>query len=161
MGAILSLIPPRDLFYGALIALIIGFFSWGVVHERHIGAAQVQAEVQHTADVARAKDLSIQAAEEKAAAASGVIYEKAVAIPPVADLGVDCVRHNPVRRGPVPQAAGGITPGTAQGSDRGTGHAYDPSGAILTRARRADAQIKYLQQRLNTLEAAMTEREDK
>ena len=52
-------------------------------------------------------------------------------------------------------AAGAATAASQPSANGGSGLTFDPSGALLTRAREADAQITYLQARIRELEAEM------
>ena len=148
MGALLSLIPGRVWLYGALAAVLLGLG----IHYKHL-----ENEVHNTAVVAKAAIATVKkddATAQSTEIQSALIFKQAVSIPAVGDIGVECVRH---AGGSALPAANAVT-GTSTGkpaSDRGAGPAYDPTGAALTRANAADAQIAYLQRRVKELETQM------
>ena len=149
MTAILSLISPKAVFYGIIVSLLLAFG----VHYKHL-SEQVQAEKQAAAAaqvLVKKDDAAAQSTETE----NAIIYKQAVAIPPVGDLGIECVRH-PASGGALPTPD--TKPGAAareQPANSGAGPGYDPSGAALARAAAADAQIKYLQGRVHELETQM------
>lgn len=142
--ALLKLIPLKDWLYGALIAIIlaVGTTAWikHDIHERAIGAAQVEKKdlALHNAAVALNK-ASENLAEIKEIQI-GRTYEKII-LRPVPDApGLVC--HN---------SAPAVEPKSADGGpeDHGTsgqlpGGGFNPSGAILTLLRDDDAQINAL-----------------
>ena len=149
MLSLLSLIPGKDWFYGALLAAA-GLFC---LHIYHAGEAKVAAEVTHTAEVAKAKDAALEAQAQSTETQSALIYKQVVALPAVPDVGVVCKRT-----GGSPLSAADGKPGAGAGkqsADSGSGQSFDPSGAILTRSAQADAQIAYLQRRIKELETIM------
>lgn len=156
MTALLALIPARIWLYLGLAAVFAGAFGWYTVHERHI---------EHVKDIAAAtavvnKDNAIVAADDASAKTSEaqnvLIYKQAVSIPAVADIGIVCQRAP----GSIPLPAADSVTSAAAGNataDGGKGPSFDPTGAALTRARNADAQIVYLQRRVAELEKQMNE----
>jgi hypothetical protein len=151
MLALLKLIPLKDWFYCTVICALLGGFVTYTIHERHIGEARIIAADTRAALVAQAKDKAIEAAAQDASNAIGVVYEKAVAIPSVADLGVVC--HAPARsqlsQAPVNQS------GATDSANSPVGPPYDPTGPALTVGRNADSQIRALQDQLKVLVDAM------
>ena len=147
ISAILALLPSKDWFYGAIIATAIGGFTWYTIHERDAGEAAVRAADQRTAMVAQAKDLAIEAAANTQSSSTSLIYEKAVAIPAVADLGIVC---NSPGGSAMPKAAGD-QPKDPDPAVVGSVRSFDPSGDILTLLRNDDAQINALIDTVNTL----------
>jgi hypothetical protein len=155
MIALLGLISTKDWVYlGVILSLLVGAGAY-TVHERHVGEAKIVAADRRAALVAQAKDKAIEVAETNALTNAGAVYEKAVTIPPVGDLGLECVRNIAPSRGQVSAPAGGAAPGATQTVDGGSGSTFDPSGELLTRARQADAQITYLQSEIAALRKAM------
>jgi len=156
MTALLALIPSRAYLYGGIVLVLALAFGGYTIHER---------SVQHAKDVAAAakvvaKDNAAVAADDAHAqtteAQIALIYKQAVSIPSVGDIGLVCQR--PARSVPLPAAGtvAAISTGNGQ-ADSGSGHAFDPSGPILTRAAAADAQIRYLQGRIAELEKQMND----
>jgi len=142
--------------YGAIILVCSLLFGGYTLHERH---------VQHAKDVAAAevvvkKDNAIVAADDAHAQTtetqSALIFKQVVQVPAVADIGVVCQRT--ARSVPLP-ATGPVAAAPA-GNDTavsGVGPEFDPTGAALTRAREADAEIAYLQRRVAELEKQMND----
>jgi hypothetical protein len=148
MLALLKLIPWKDVAY---VAVILGLVGW-IFHkgEAHVEAADTKVAIAAQNDVKRI-DIAAQTTESQ----NAIIFEKAVAIPAVGDIGDECVRVAP--SGGVVSAANTGKGAAASDStvNTGGGSAFDPSGAVLTRAAQADAQITYLQGRIRELESQM------
>lgn len=147
MTALLSLISPRVVFYGILASLLLAFG----LHYRNLDHQAQQAKVVAIAaqnDVKRI-DIAAQTTETQ----SALIYKEIVRIPDVPDIGVVC-RNTSRSALPTPDAVPGTTIGKPA-PDSTVGPEYDPSGAALTRAKAADAQIAYLQRRVHELETQM------
>lgn len=151
MGAILAGIGIKDYCYAAVIAAVIGAFTWYTIHERNIGADEALAPVAviaHKAEVQVAVGTAIAKSTEKD---NGIDYVTALAAPAVPDTGLVC--HSGAGSREVPQADASSAPGAdRQAPDSG---GFDPSGPVLTDARDADAQIAYLQGRVIELESQM------
>lgn len=151
MLALLKLIPIKDYFYGAVILALLALLAYVYRHgEIHI--EKLDAKV---ATAAEKKSAVSEATADAQESSNAIIYKQAVSVPAVGDLGVECVRHSTssgVVSAPVAGTAAAAGVATV---NAGSGSAYDPSGAILTRARAADAQIAYLQARVRELEAEM------
>lgn len=145
MNVLSDIINPYRIYLeaGALAAALAIF---GMYHHH------VVVEGEHIQQVA---DARVQAAAIKQAAAEAqaaqtketVIhetFEKAVSIPAVGDIGVECVR-----RGASPSMSGpsGSNTGAAGAVQRGGANpqSFDPSGKLLTIGRNADAKIRALQ----------------
>lgn len=148
MLAFLKLIPWKDVAY---LAVILGLVGWLY----HKGEAHVEAQDKKVAIAAQTQVNRVATAAQITESQSAIIYKQAVVIPAVGDIGDECVRKPP-SGSVVPSArpvAGAAVGNTA--ADSGAGRSFDPSGALLTRARQADAQITYLQARIRELEAEM------
>lgn len=147
--------PIKLYSYLAVALLLAGLFGGYTLHERN---------VQHTKDVAAAAKIvkkanAIVAADESHAQTtetqSVLIYKQAVSIPAVADIGIVCQRTAP-HSVPLPAAdTVKSAPVRDDAANRGSGPSYDPTGAALTRAHEADAEIAYLQRRVAELEKQM------
>jgi cell division protein FtsB len=151
MLALLKLVPIRDYFYGvvilALLALLAYVYRHGEIHVEKLDA-KVAAVAEKKSAVS---EVSAKAQENT----NAIIYKQAVSVPAVGDLGVECVRHTS-GSGVVPASITGAAASAGVATvNSGSGHTFDPSGAILTRAHDADAQIAYLQARVKELEAEM------
>jgi hypothetical protein len=155
MSALLALIPSRVWLVGGAFAALMLVIGWYTLHERH---------VEHAKDVAAAavvakKDNAMVAADDTHAQTTetqnATTYTQAVAAPAVRNLGVVCQRAA-ARSVPLPAASTVETAGARDAAPVGrSGPSEDISGAILTRAHDADAQISYLQGRVAELEAQM------
>jgi hypothetical protein len=151
---LLKLVPSKAYVIG------FGFFllGCGILYERvHLideGEAKVTAADKRTALVALAKDKTIESLAQAQETQSAEVYKQVVSIPDVGDIGVVCVRHAPASS-KLPAPTGGPVPGVTVATDSGSGLAYDPTGAALTRGRDADAQITKLQARISELETMM------
>jgi hypothetical protein len=148
--------PIKLYSYLAVILLAAGLFGGYTLHERH---------VQHAKDIAAAarvvaKDNAIVAADDSHAQTTetqnALIYKQVVSIPAVADIGLVCERA--AGSVPLPSAdAVATAPTRDDAAQRGVRPSYNPSGAILTRARDADAEIAYLQRRVAELKKQMND----
>lgn len=145
------MIPAKDYVYGAVIVALLAAFGAYTVHERHEGAAHIAAADAKAATAEAAKNQAITDAAQAASNQVIQTYEKAVAIPPVADLGLMC--KSPGSR-ELPQAPGDSGRADAAAA-RTDGPSYDPSGAALTIGRDADAKIVALQDEIHALVSAM------
>jgi hypothetical protein len=159
MLALFALIPARVYEYAAIILVCALAFAGYTHHERSIEHAkdlQAAAAAVTKANAVVQKDDATAATEEST---NATVYERAVSIPAIGDLGIDCVRHAaPARSVPLPTTDTGAAPGSGnQVADSGIGPAYDPTGAALTRGVDADAQIIYLQGRIRELEQQMND----
>jgi hypothetical protein len=144
---ILSGFTIKDALYGAVI-LALGIFLW------HYHTLQNEVD---TAKVVAASAKQVVQVDQSAAKATETrnadVVKQAVSAPPVANLGVVCERAG---GGQVPAANPvAAAPTREQPADGPVGPAFDPSGALLTRAALADAQISYLQARIHELETEM------
>jgi hypothetical protein len=147
MLALLKLIPFRDYIYGAIIATLLVLI--GICKHDHTVVQEIKQVGAAAEKVVKADD----AVAEKTETQSALIYKEIVRIPDVPDVGIVC-RDTGSGALPAPSTVAGAVAGE-QPPDRGVGPEYDPSGAALTRARAADAQIAYLQRRVHELEAQM------
>ena len=146
---VLNLIPGKVWFYGVIVVVLLGFG----IHYKHL-ENQVR-EAKTVAAAAQADVKKVDATAQSTETQSAIIFKQATTIPAIGDIGVECVRK---RAGgsplPAPDAKSGATTGSPA-DDSGVRSAFDPSGAILTRAHEADAQIAYLQRRVKELETQM------
>ena len=161
MGALLALVPLKDWVYcGAIVALLTGFGLY-THHERTIGANEALAPVAviaHKAEIKVAVGTAVAQSTEKD---NGSEYLQAVANPPPASVGIVC--HRDAGSSDVPQA-GAVQPATvgepaidsSGGRESRAAGYYDPSGEVIERAIKADAQITYLQGRVKELETQMS-----
>lgn len=136
-----ALNPIERYVWGAALAIVIGF---GIYEHHHLiveGEQKIeQAEAAH-AKIVAAKDQQIQAAEQLAASKVGEVYEKAVSIPAVGDIGLVC--KSPAAASNHSTSADVGPKDVATVASR-TDDVFDPSGALLTDSRDADAQIAAL-----------------
>jgi hypothetical protein len=137
----------KDALYGIVI-VALGVFLWhyhslqNAVDTAKVVAASAKQVVQ--VDQSAAKSTETQ---------NALIYKQAIAIPAIADLGLVCQRASGSQvPAPNPVAAAPIGERPADGP---VGPPYDPSGAVESRGRAADAQIIYLQTRVHELETEM------
>lgn len=152
ISTILSAIGIKDYLYAGLAALLLSAGIYGVHHERTIGAAKVEAKDS----ALRAASVALNKASEQLADIKelniGKVYEKYISLPPVADAGLVC--HGPAAATVQPQASGDRPelngPPTPRADD-----VFDPSGALLTDSRDADAQINGLIDTVLNLEAEL------
>lgn len=149
MPALLKLIPLRGWIYAAIA---LALFSFGL-HYRAMEKQLAQVKVVATQAAVVVKTDEKQAATQEVQ--NAIVYTQAVHLPDVPDLGLKCLRDTP-SRSPLP-AANPVSPASPRvdAPVSGAGLEYDPSGAALTRARQADAQIAYLQARIKELEKEM------
>ena len=148
MLALLKLIPFKDYLWAALL-LVVGCFA---LHYR-----SMEHQIQQTAVVAKAAQADVKKVDAQAQTTetqNAIIYEKAVAIPAIADIGLSCVRHTSGGQVPPAVAVQGASSGD-HAADSEQGPPYDPSGSVLTRGAQADAEIAYLQARIAELEKQM------
>lgn len=135
-----------------VIAALLALFFGGVWLYRH-GEHRIEAQDARITKAAQETDKRVAAAAQVTETQSAIIYKQAVAIPAVADIGIVC--HAPSRSVVPPAVPGAAATTNNATADGGSGPTFDPSGAILTRAAQADAQIEYLQRRIKELETEM------
>lgn len=149
MLAFLKLIPFRDYVYAVIIAALLVFV--GICKHDHTVVKEVKQVGTAAEKVVKADD----AVAEKSETQSALIYKQIVRIPDVPDIGIVC-EHAGSGSLPASDTVAGASAGERP-ADSGDGHPYDPSGAALTRAKAADAQIAYLQRRVKELEKQMND----
>lgn len=157
MGALFSLIPGKDLFYGVLILGVLCLLSYEVHYLKAEGAArQVAADTKLAAEVT-AHNTDLQTAAAKASAALEDQYETDIAATPAAPVPhVLCNRVAPGRN-VVPQAAGRSPDPSAytgpgiQTPSNGGADSIDVGPPLTVAGKNADAQIKALQADVQTL----------
>jgi hypothetical protein len=145
------MISPKEwLVLIALIALSVG----GAWLYRH-GEQHIEAQDAKLAAIDQRKVAVVETTAKDTESHNDVLYKQTVSAPAVASVGIKCVRNAPSAVSlPAPNTGSGTAVGVGA-SDSGSGPTYDPSGPALTRARQADAQIKYLQARVHELESEM------
>ncbi len=140
MLALLKLIPGKDIFYGVLIAALLAGFGWYTVHERHIGAAKVEAKDLALRKAATALNVAAEHLAEIKEIQIGRTYEKIIlrSVPDAPGL----VCHN---------SAPAVEPKSADAGPEDHGAAtplpdggFNPSGGLLTLLRDSDAQVDAL-----------------
>jgi hypothetical protein len=149
--ALLKLLSPKEwLVVVAIIALGVGG-AW-IYHD---GEQHRAAQDAKLAAIDAKKVTAVETTAKDTESHNDTLYRQTVSAPAVASVGIKCVR-NATSAVSLPAADTGTRAATGQSSsDSGSGPTYDPSGAALTRAREADAQIKYLQARVRELEFEM------
>jgi hypothetical protein len=146
MTALFSFIFSKDGIYTAAL-LAIGLFLW----HYHTLDDDVKA-MKAAAAVAQKTVKTDQSTAQNTETQNALIYKQAVAIPPIGDIGLVC-QHTGGSK--VPPSSPTTASGPGQTVDSGVGPSYDPSGAILTRGREADAEIAYWRARAKEDEAEM------
>jgi hypothetical protein len=144
--------PIKGYLAAAGLVAVLGAFGWYTYHERSVEHAKDIAAEQRVALVAQAKDAKIEQLEEASLTPIENTYHAKIDAAPVADSGIVC--HNTVRPGAVPSSASN-RPGALSAPNSTEGPTYDPSGAVDTRGRDADAEIVALQGVVKTLVTAM------
>lgn len=153
--ALFKLIPGKVYLYAGIVVAVLVWFHVHNVNERNAGADAALEPVKVLAQKAQIQVATGTAVAQTTETDNGKAYLEAVASPPPAPLRIVC--YNPrASSSELPEAVavtatrlGGSTPNS------GDGPGYDPSGAALERARKADAEIKYLQGRVHELETQM------
>ena len=127
MGALLALIPGKDLAYGsAIIALLIGF-GWYTIHERNLGAAHEIAALKASSDKLIAQTAKQTADLQARANMAEQAYEKEHLLVVNQPVPVVRVCHN-ANSGSVVSNAGPTKPGN-EGSSTAPGSVQPmPSG---------------------------------
>ena len=149
MLALLKLLSPKEWLVAAGFIAILGGLGWVY----HRGEQHVEAQDAKLAALDQHKIATAEAAANTTESQNALIWKQAVSVPAVSDLGIVCKSAS---SSVVPQAnkGTGATAGDAANIS-GEGPTFDPSGALLTRAAQADAQITYLQNRVRELETLM------
>jgi hypothetical protein len=155
MPAFLAAISVKDWLYALAFILLVCGFAYEREHLIHEGAQRAAVADAKLAAAVLAKNKAIEGAAQAASNQIGVIYEKAVAVPPVGDLGVVC--HAP-RSNRVPEAAASGPVAAGAAPVVGDGATYDPTGPALTVGRDDDALIRALQDEVRALLDAMNGR---
>lgn len=151
--AFLKLIPLKDWLKIGAVAAVLGWFTYFVVHERHVAVDEALAPIKVLAQKAQQQVAIGTAVAQTTEESNGKSYDAAVARPAQHPLGIVCV--NPSRSA-VPQADGVLTPGIGElPADLSAGQQFDPSGPVLDNDAHAEAQIIYLQGRIHELETQM------
>jgi hypothetical protein len=154
MLALLKLIPGKIYLYAGIVAAVLVWYGVHNHNERAAGAAAALAPVKVLAQKAQVQVAKADAVAETTETDNAKTYDTAVAAAPVRNLGIVC--HRDTGSGDVPEAVGVVATRIGKpAADAGQGPDYDPSGAILERARVAEAQVIYLQGRVHELEQQM------
>lgn len=160
MSLLSSLVPWQV--YGIIAALALaGAGSWYYLHNRHeqsIGESKIVRQDKKAATVAETKVVAGEAVAQTEETQNALIFEKAVVIPAVDDVGLLCRSSVASVSSNVPAAGAVATSGTGEHSaDSGSGPTFDPSKPLLDRAAEADAEIAWLQGRVHELEKQMND----
>lgn len=153
--ALLKLIPGKAYLYaGIVIAVLLGVHWWNH-HEQGIGSTAALAPVTALAHKAEIQVVAGAAVAQTTETQNAKDYIAALAVPPPVDLGIVCHRQA-ASSGELPEAVGVTATRIGKpAADVSVGPDYDPSGAVLERAKRAEAQVIYLQARVHELETQM------
>ena len=151
---LLSFLPVsiKEYAYAAIAAALLAFGVYERAHLINEGEQKIEAADAKVAAAAKIHDADVTALAQSKSTTIGEIYEKAVRVPAVADLGVVC--HAP-DSGSVPEAAGSIPSSAGAALVVGGGPAFDPTGPALTIGREDDAMILALQNQVQVLMDAM------
>jgi hypothetical protein len=133
--------PIERYVWGAILAAVIGLGVYEHFHLIHEGEAKIEAVEAAHAKIVAAKDQQIEAAAQAAASKVSEDYETALSRPSVADTGLVC--QSPAAA-PNHSAPADVGPRDAGAPAPRTDDVFDPSGALLTDSRDADAQINAL-----------------
>ena len=156
MGALLALIPGKDLAYGAIIVALLAGFGWYTIHERNIGkaheaaalaasSAKLQAETdKKTADLQARANMAEQA------------YEKEHLLAVNQPVPVVRVCHN-ANSGSVVSNAGPVKPGN-EGAGPAAGSVQPmPSGDSSVAGPDIGGMLSALAQRADEISATLRE----
>ena len=154
------LAPFKTYFYGAIVVIACAGSIYAVIHERHVGAAKIEArdviintQRQKLADAAAQHAKDVQALAQELSDKIGDTFEKTVAAPVVNPPHVLCYRPAPAG-GVLPQAAGN-QPGDPGAAVIGAETPVDIGPAVVTVGRDDDAQINALIDQVQVLVDAM------
>jgi len=148
MLALLKLIPIKDYLYAAVIALLVGLFLSYTVHERHVGAAKVEAKNAALQAAATALNKASESLADIQELNVGKVYEKYISLPPIASTGsLVCNKQS----SPVEPKTAQDRPEDPSKDPIVPSGGFDPTGPILTLLSNDDAQIAALVDTVNIL----------
>ena len=156
MGALLALIPGKDLAYGsAIIALLIGF-GWYTIHERNLGAAHEIAALKVSSDKLIAQTAKQTADLQARANMAEQAYEKEHLLTVNQPVPVVRVCHN-ANSGSVVSNAGPAKPGN-EGAGPAAGSVQPmPSGDSSVAGPDIGGMLSALAQRADEISATLRE----
>lgn len=150
--ALLRLVPLKDWIYGGIIVGLLVAFGCYTVHERHVGAAKIEAIDARAVKAQKAHNKEVETRAKTTIDSAAAQYKAAVAAPPARDAPhIVCV--NPRRGGHVSGNAGD-RPRVDAGTSVPEESTVDPGPALDTVGRDADAQVKALQAYVTACQAA-------
>lgn len=154
MLALLKLIPGKIYLYTGIVVAVLVWFHVHNVNERTAGADAALEPVKVLAQKAQVQVAAADATAQTTETDNAKTYTAAVAAPAPKPLGIVC--HRDTSSGDVPEAVAVTASRIGKpATDDSVGPDYDPSGAVLQRAQRAEAQVIYLQGRIHELEQQM------
>lgn len=146
--------------FGGIATIVLAFCVWGVIHERHVGAAKVEArdvvintQRQKLADAATQHNKDVLALAQKQSDKIGDTFEETIAAPVVDPPHVLCYRPAPVGGG-LPKATGD-QPGHSGTPVESAEDSIDIGPPLDTVGRDDDAQINALIDQVQVLVDAM------
>lgn len=156
--ALLKLIPIKDWVYLSLIVALGLAFGAYTIHERHIG----EAKIEQKDNALRAAATALNTASSKLAQTKETqivhTFEVAIQAPPVLNTpGLVCANSTPSA---VEPAGADHRPEADGASASRADDVFNPSGALRTDARDADAQINGLIDTVLVLEAELQGKTD-
>jgi hypothetical protein len=162
MLALLKLVPLKDWIYLGAILVLLTAFGWYTLHERQIGARNIEAADQRVVNAALIHNQEVETRAKTLTDAAVAQYKATLAAPP-ADDAPHLLCDTTPDRGPVPQDA------SARGRDHGSAavpvsrapdhessveHAIDLGPALDKLHQDADAQVTALQTYIRACQAA-------
>lgn len=137
------------------LVMACAIITGSVFYYRHVedlGEAKIVALDRKLSEEVKTHNADLDKLAQAQSNSISVIYEKAVAVPNVGDLGVMCVTPG---RGRVPTGTTDRPQTAGRTPVVGGATAFDPSGEILTVGRNDDALIAALQAQVADLVARM------
>jgi len=156
MGALLALIPGKDLAYGAIIVALLAAFGAYTIHERHIGAAHETAALKASSDKLIAQTAKQTADLQARANMAEQAYEKEHLLVVNQPVPVVRVCHN-ANSGSVVSNAGPAKPGN-EGAGPAAGSVQPmPSGDSSVAGPDIGGMLSALAQRADEISATLRE----
>jgi hypothetical protein len=156
MGALLALIPGKDLAYGAIIVALLAAFGAYTIHERHIGAAHETAALKASSAKLQAETDKKTADLQARANMAEQAYEKEHLLTVNQPVPVVRVCHN-ANSGSVVSNAGPAKPGN-EGAGPAAGSVQPmPSGDSSVAGPDIGGMLSALAQRADEISATLRE----
>ena len=156
MGALLALIPSKDLVYCAILLAVIAGFGAYTIHERHIGAAHETAALKASSDKLIAQTAKQTADLQARANMAEQAYEKEQLLTVNQPVPVVRVCHN-ANSGSVVSNAGPAKPGN-EGAGPAAGSVQPmPSGDSSVAGPDIGGMLSALAQRADEISATLRE----